>query len=52
MCVVIYSYIHERETDKNTKFHVVQLNTNQTHIEVLCSVKKMLLTKLITIIRM
>jgi hypothetical protein len=41
MCAVIYSYIHEWETDKNTKFYVVhslsiQLDTNQTHIEVLC----------------
>jgi hypothetical protein len=38
---VIYSYIHEWETYKNTKFYVihnlsVQLNTNQTHMEVLC----------------
>jgi hypothetical protein len=23
MCVAIYSYIHEWETDKNTKFYVV-----------------------------
>jgi hypothetical protein len=43
MFVVIYSYIHEWETDKNTKFYVVhslkysvQLDRNQTHMEVLC----------------
>jgi hypothetical protein len=43
MCVVIYSYIHESDTDKNTKFYVVhrlkysvQLATNETHMEVLC----------------
>jgi hypothetical protein len=42
-CVIIYSYIHERETDKNPKFSVVhrlkysvQLDTNQTHMEVPC----------------
>jgi hypothetical protein len=43
MCVIIYSYIDEWETDKNTKFSVVrslkysvQLDKNQTHMEVLC----------------
>jgi hypothetical protein len=42
MCVVIYSYIREWKTYKNTKFYVVhnlkysaQLDTNQTHMEVL-----------------
>jgi hypothetical protein len=43
MCVVIYSYIHEWDTDMNIKFYVVhnlkysvQLGINQTHMEVLC----------------
>jgi hypothetical protein len=43
MSVIIYSYIDEWETDKNTKFsivhrlkYIVQLDKNQTHMEVLC----------------
>jgi hypothetical protein len=40
MCVVMYSYIHEWETDKNVKFYVVhglrvQLDTNETYMEML-----------------
>jgi hypothetical protein len=43
MCVAVYLYIHEWETDKNTNFYVIHnlkynvpLNTNQTHMVVLC----------------
>jgi hypothetical protein len=47
MCFVIYSYIHEWETDNNAKFYIVhslkysvRLDTNQTHMEVICYGKK------------
>jgi hypothetical protein len=58
MCVVIYSYIHEWDTDKNTKFYIVhslkysvRLDANQTYMEVICYEKQLLLTRPITIIR-
>jgi hypothetical protein len=57
MCLVIYSYTHECETNNNAKFYIVRslkysvrLDTNQTHMKVICYGEK-IVTDLLQFIR-